>query len=72
MVEFYYPEEIALFEREMVEDDEIGERMDAGRRALMERGVSETGPYQSPLEDGMQHFHAWYRRVMGTLPIADV
>ena len=84
VVEFYYPEEIAAFEREFVEaqraaymetcieDDEIGERMDAGRRALMERGVSETGPYQSPLEDGMQHFHAWYRRVMGTLPVADV
>jgi hypothetical protein len=22
------------------------------------------GPYQSPMEDGMQHFHEWYRRVM--------
>lgn len=73
VVEFYYPEEIALFEREMIEaeraaymetcieDDEIGQRMDAGRRILMERGVSETGPYQSPMEDGMQHFHEWYR-----------
>jgi hypothetical protein len=20
------------------------------------------GPYQSPMEDGMQHFHEWYRR----------
>jgi hypothetical protein len=19
------------------------------------------GPYQSPMEDGMQHFHEWYR-----------
>jgi len=73
VVEFYYPEEIALFERAFieaeraaymetcVEDDEIGQRMDAGRRILMQRGVSETGPYQSPLEDGMRHFHAWYR-----------
>lgn len=73
MVEFYYPEEIAAFEREFVEaqqaaymetcieDDEIGERMDAGRRALLDRGDNEVGPYQSPMEDGMQHFHEWYR-----------
>ena len=76
MVEFYYPEEIVAFEREFVEaqqaaymetcieDDEIGERMDAGRRALMARGDNEVGPYQSPMEDGMQHFHEWYRGVM--------
>jgi choline monooxygenase len=73
-VEFYYPEEIACFERDYVEaqqaaymetcieDDEIAERMDAGRRALMQRGDNEVGPYQSPMEDGMQHFHEWYRR----------
>jgi choline monooxygenase len=73
MVEFYYPEEIVAFEREFVEaqqaaymetcieDDEIAERMDAGRKALMQRGDNEVGPYQSPMEDGMQHFHEWYR-----------
>jgi choline monooxygenase len=72
-VEFYYPEEIVAFEREFVEaqraaymetcieDDEIAERMDAGRKALMQRGDNEVGPYQSPMEDGMQHFHEWYR-----------
>ena len=76
VVEFYYPEEIALFEREFVEaeraaymetcieDDEIAERMDAGRAALLARGQNEVGPYQSPMEDGMQHFHEWYRRAM--------
>ena len=76
VVEFYYPEEIAAFEREFVEaqqaaymetcveDDEIALRMDAGRQALMERGDNECGPYQSPMEDGMQHFHEWYRRAM--------
>jgi hypothetical protein len=37
------------------------ERMDAGRKALMQRGDNEVGPYQSPMEDGMQHFHEWYR-----------
>jgi hypothetical protein len=38
-----------------------------GRRppALLERGDDEVGPYQSPMEDGMQHFHEWYRREMG-------
>ena len=76
MVEFYYPEEIVAFEREFVEaqkaaymetcieDDEIAERMDAGRKALMLRGDNEVGPYQSPMEDGMQHFHEWYRNKM--------
>jgi len=78
MVEFYYPEEIAAFEREFVEaqraaymetcteDDEIAERMDAGRAALLARGDNEVGPYQSPMEDGMQHFHGWYRKAMGS------
>jgi choline monooxygenase len=76
MVEFYYPEEIVAFERDFVEaqkaaymetcleDDEIAERMDAGRKALMQRGDNEVGPYQSPMEDGMQHFHEWYRNKM--------
>ncbi|HRL29394.1 MAG TPA: aromatic ring-hydroxylating dioxygenase subunit alpha [Ottowia sp.] len=82
MVEFYYPEEIVAFEREFVEaqraaymetcieDDEIAERMDAGRKALMLRGDNEVGPYQSPMEDGMQHFHEWYRRAMDTTIVA--
>ena len=77
VVEFYYPEEIAAFEPEFIaaqkaaymetaiEDDEIAERMDAGRKALYERGDNEMGPYQSPMEDGMQHFHEWYRQTMG-------
>ena len=38
--------------------------MDAGRKALMQRGDNEVGPYQSPMEDGMQHFHEWYRARM--------
>ena len=53
-----------------VEDDEIALRMDAGRQALLERGDDEVGPYQSPMEDGMQHFHEWYRREMGAAPEA--
>jgi phenylpropionate dioxygenase-like ring-hydroxylating dioxygenase large terminal subunit len=77
LVEFFYPEEIAAFEREFIEaqqaayletcaeDDEIAMRMDEGRAALLARGDDEAGPYQSPMEDGMLHFHEWYRREMG-------
>lgn len=72
IVEFFYPEDIVAFEREFVEaqqaaymetcaeDDEIALRMDAGRKVLAQRGLSESGPYQSPMEDGMIHFHEWY------------
>jgi choline monooxygenase len=74
VVEFYYPEEIALFEREFVEaeqkaydetaveDKEICDRMTEGRRALWLEGREEHGPYQSPMEDGMVHFHEFIRR----------
>jgi choline monooxygenase len=74
VVEFYYPEDIVLFEREFieaeqaayretaVEDREICERMTAGRHALYQQGLSDAGPYQSPLEDGMRHFHEFLRR----------
>ncbi len=74
VVEFYYPEDIVLFEREFIEaeqaayretaaeDDQICKLMTAGRRALYEQGTNETGPYQSPLEDGMVHFHQFLRQ----------
>ena len=74
VVEFYYPEDIALFEPEFVaaeqaayaetavEDREICERMQEGRKALWLRGDDEAGPYQSPMEDGMVHFHEFLRR----------
>lgn len=77
VTEFYYPEDVALFEPEFIqaeqaayfetakEDDEICYRMHQGRRALWLRGENQVGPYQSPTEEGMQHFHAFYRRKMG-------
>ena len=77
VVEFYYPEEIALFEREFVEaqqaaymetaieDNEICVRLDRGRRALFEQGLDDAGPYQSPMEDGKMHFHEWLHRRLG-------
>jgi phenylpropionate dioxygenase-like ring-hydroxylating dioxygenase large terminal subunit len=77
VVEYYYPEEIVHFEREFVEaqqaayaetareDDEIQQRMDRGRRALMLQGLDDAGPYQSPMEDAMVHFHEWLRKGLG-------
>ena len=77
VVEFYYPEEIAAFEREFVEaqqaayvetaleDEEICERLDRGRRALYERGLDDAGPYQSPMEDAEVHFHEWLHARLG-------
>ena len=74
VVEYYYPEDIVLFEREFIEaeqqayaetareDDEICRRMQAGRRALYRQAVNEIGPYQSPMEDGVVHFHEFLRR----------
>lgn len=74
IVEFYYPEDIVLFERDYieaekkayretaVEDDIICLRMHQGRRALYKQGIEEVGPYQSPTEDGMLHFHEFLRR----------
>lgn len=76
VVEFYYPEEIALFEPEFVqaqqaaymetcaEDDEIAIRMDTGRQRLWERGDNDAGPYQTPMEDGMRHFHEYLRSTL--------
>ena len=77
VVEFYYPEEIALFEREFVEaqqaayvetaleDYDICRRLDGGRRALYEQGLDDAGPYQSPMEDAEVHFHEWLHRKLG-------
>ena len=58
VVEFYYPEDIALFESEYVaaqkaayhetaiEDQDICQRMHDGRRALFAQELDERGPYQ--------------------------
>ncbi|MCC6611498.1 MAG: aromatic ring-hydroxylating dioxygenase subunit alpha [Burkholderiales bacterium] len=74
VVDFFYPEEIHHFEPQIVEahqkayaetaaEDAVAcERMDRGRRALHARGADDRGPYQSPTEDGMIHFHEFVRR----------
>lgn len=73
VVEFYYPEDIALFEGEYVkaqqaayeetavEDEEICQRMHDGRKALAHLNLDERGPYQHPMETGLEHFHQWLR-----------
>lgn len=78
VVEFFYTEEVAAFEPEFIkaqqeaymetcdEDDEIAVRMDEGRKALYQRGAVETGPYQLPMEAGMEHFHGWYKKMLGS------
>jgi phenylpropionate dioxygenase-like ring-hydroxylating dioxygenase large terminal subunit len=74
VVEFYYLEDIVLFERDYVEaeqkaynetaveDDIICLKMHQGRKSLYQRGIDQQGPYQSPTEDGMLHFHEYLRR----------
>ena len=74
VVEFYYHQDIALFEPEYiaaqqaayletaVEDKEICERTHQGRQALAAQNIHEIGPYQYPMEEGLAHFHHWYRR----------
>lgn len=71
--QIYDLEKRLLFEREFVEaeqaayretaieDAEICARMTEGRRALLQQGLNEAGPCQSPLEDGMVHFHGFLR-----------
>jgi len=80
VVEFYYPEDIALFEREFisaqqaayeetaVEDKEICHRMHDGRRALFAVSTDERGPYQHPMETGLEHFHLWLRKQLEQHP----
>lgn len=77
VVEFYYPEEVQAFERQIVdahqaayaessaEDAQICTRLQRGRRALWLAGEDDMGPYHSPHEDGMIHLHDWIRRDMG-------
>lgn len=76
VVEFYYPEEIQAFERQIVdahqaayaessaEDAQICLRLQRGRRALWLAGNEDAGPYHTPHEDGMIHLHDWIRREM--------
>jgi choline monooxygenase len=77
VVDFFYPEEVALFERELVEahqaaylesaaeDAQICTLLHRGRRALHLSGKDDKGPYHSPHEDGMIHLHEFLREELG-------
>lgn len=77
VVEFYYPEEVFHFERELVaahqsayletsaEDAMVCTRIERGLAALRREGRDDRGPYQSPLEDGVVHLHEWIRARLG-------
>jgi phenylpropionate dioxygenase-like ring-hydroxylating dioxygenase large terminal subunit len=74
VVQFFYPEEVALFERELVEahqaayaesaaeDSQICRWFQKGRRAMYLNREEDVGPYHSPHEDGMVHLHEFLRR----------
>ena len=74
VVDLYYPPDIisehpeiveahqAAYDESAAEDRFVVERIDQGRRALWRRDLDDIGPYQTPLEDGMVHFHEWLRR----------
>jgi len=77
VLEFYYPEEVALFERELVEAHQAAYHESAaedaaacvwlqkGRQALYALGEDDAGPYHSPHEHGMVHFHEFWRKALG-------
>jgi choline monooxygenase len=78
LTEFYYPDEILGFDQEYVdlqqqvyfetasEDDEICYRMHQGRKSLYLAGIDDNGPYHTPTEDGLAHFHTFLRRELKT------
>jgi choline monooxygenase len=79
VVEYYHPRDLmshpdgkamaslaaSAYLETALEDNQIGERIQEGRFALMNRGVSEFGPYQEQLEAGMVHFHRFLHECLG-------
>jgi phenylpropionate dioxygenase-like ring-hydroxylating dioxygenase large terminal subunit len=73
-VEFYYKEDVAESQRELIElhqhaydetareDAEICQRSQDGRKALWQMGHDHCGPCQTPMEDGIGHFYDFLRR----------
>jgi choline monooxygenase len=53
--------EQAAYKETAVEDEDICQRMHEGRMALYQQGLDEYGPYQHPMETGMEHFHLWVK-----------
>jgi len=66
VVEFYYPEgtdaefievQQAAYLETAEEDEDLGRRMDVGRKALLDRGIDDLGPIHLPMEEGIVQFH---------------
>lgn len=51
------------------EDDQASRMLQAGRRALAGRGENDAGPFQTPMETGMPHFHAYVREKLASVGI---
>jgi phenylpropionate dioxygenase-like ring-hydroxylating dioxygenase large terminal subunit len=51
----------AVFAEVTAEDHDVSVRLHEGRRALYQQGVERQGPYQEPMEQGLQHFHRFLR-----------
>jgi hypothetical protein len=47
------------------EDAQICTLLHRGRKGLYAAGLDDQGPYHSPLEDGMIHFHEFLREELG-------
>ncbi len=79
-IDFYHPKELIesnhpyckafqdAYLETATEDDVICKKMDQGRKACKGDAAAETGPFQSPLEDGIAHFHQyWIKAVENSL-----
>ncbi len=63
---WYFDPQKAAYLETALEDQQICRRLDRGRRALWQQGLDDAGPYQSPMEDAIVHFHEWLRRGLAT------
>lgn len=82
--EYYFDVEIAETRRDYVEvglavldevtgeDQQAAEALEHGRCAAFSRGDDSQGPYQLPMEQGLQRFHACLRRAIdgGSSPVS--
>jgi hypothetical protein len=55
---------LAVLDEVTGEDQHAAEILHRGRKALYERGVDDTGPYQQPMEQGIRRFHDCLKRII--------
>ena len=54
----------AVLDEVTEEDHDASAQLHAGRQALWQQGIERQGPYQGPLEQGLQHFHGALRTAL--------